>query len=210
MKVQGNIPRGHEAPDPELEALALQLDAVYAELDSAVRAVVSAPVVRAGAPRRKDAYVGAQPKSHMADEVSASSVAPRERAGAGVPLHQLLASVAALGPLATADDTLFAWDAKADTSIDEISTRKLLQHYESSMAALHGSLKTMDHDRKEGLWYERYREDLWRELDADGDYYRAQSDYADRMHYDDMYADRLAAEAAFSQASYYDYDDQYR
>lgn len=208
MKVQVDPQKAFEAsPDPELEALAAQLEAAYSGLDAAVQQVVRAPMVTR--PKRAapcDAYVGAKPKAAMTDEGSASSVAPRLRVGDGVPLHELLASAGSLGQIASGDEHLFAWDSKADTSVDYVSTRKLLHFYESSMSDLHGTLKTMDHDRKEGLWYERYREDLWREIDMDADYYRAEAEYADRMYYDDMYADRLAAEASFATSSYYDYD----
>lgn len=213
MKVQGNMQKGIEAQvvDPELQALAEQLDAAYSGLEMAVQGVLTAPAITPASKKKaKDAYVGAQPKVGMDNEGSASSVAPRLRVGEGVPVHQLLAKVGSLGAIPTADEHLFAWDSKADTSLDEISTRKLLGYYDKSMASLHSGLQTMDHDRKEGLWYERYREDLWREIDGDTEYYRSQSDYADRQYYDDMYADRLAAEASFASTSYYDYDDPYR
>lgn len=206
MKVQGGNSQatGGIAQDPELEALNRELLAAIAGLGQAVNVAVSAPL---SLHHHGDHYslhhkVGVEP--------AASSVTPRDRGGEGVPLHQILASRGFLGSVASADDQLFAWDSHADTSLDEISTRKLLGYYDSSMEALHSSLGRMDFDRKEGLWYERYREDLWRDIDSDGDYYRRQSDYSDRQFYDSYEADRMAAEMALSSQSYYDNNDRYR
>lgn len=208
MKINGSsngIP--HEGGDPEMEALTAQLRAAFEGLGQAVQTAVSAPMATRPTPA-KDHY--AAKKAQAGVQASASSVAPRTREGQGVPVHQMLASRGFLGSIASSDDQLFAWDSKADTSLDKVSTRKLLGYYDDSMTALHSSLGRMDFDRKEGLWYERYREDLWREIDSDGDYYRAQSNYADRQYYDSYEADRMIADMQFQTQSYYDYDDQYR
>lgn len=199
------------ARDAELAELAAQYDAAFSGLEHAVQATLSAPV-QVRPQRRKDAYVGPRPKGQVGEEPSVSSVAPRARAGDGVPVHQLLSSAGPLGAIATISghDHLFAWDAEADTSIDQVSTRKLLGFYEDSMSALHGSLKTFDHDRKEGLWYERYREDLWQELDRDAEYYRSFDQYSNDRHYADLEADRMALEHQLQVQSWGDYDDPYR
>lgn len=109
-----------------------------------------------------------------------------------------------MGSIAGPKDPLFAWDGKADTSLDEISTRELLGYYDRSMAALHGAMGRMDFDRKEGHWYERYREDLRGSHDVDYEMSRSSTDHSDRNYFADLESDRMAADLSFSS-----YDDDY-
>ncbi len=207
MKIKGTNPggAGPTGGDAEMQALSKELASAMQGLQSAVKTVTSAPMVRHVSP--PDHFSAAVAKA-VHGEATPSSVAPRVRSAQGVPVHQILASKGFMGNIASPDDPLFAWDGKADTSLDEISTRELLGYYDRSMAALHGAMGRMDFDRKEGHWYERYREDLRGSHDVDYDYSRSSTEYSDRNHYADMEADRMAADLSFS-SSYSD-DDYYR
>lgn len=204
MKIHGQQ-GGLELPaDEAFAALVRELEAATAGLAGEVGVLAKTPLLT----RPGDGYERGRGCRTDAG-AQASSVAARARSGEGAPVHEVLASMGALG-VNDLDEAgrLFGWDPHADISLDSISTRKLLSFYEGSMQALHNSLGSMDFYRREGLWYERYREDMWRDLDQDAVGSRRDADYSDRYHYDTIEADRVARELELQRAR--DRDDYYR
>ena len=201
---------GHNAPPLELPAdealarLVKELEAATAGLSGQVAVLARTPALT----RAADGYE----RHHAArcdSGAPVSSVAPRARASEGAPVHEVLASMGSLGAHDLDEaGRLFGWDSEADVSLDVISTRKLLSFYENSMQALHNNLGSMDFYRREGLWHERYREDLWRDLDGDAVTSKRETEYSDRQHYANLEADRVALEMELQRAR--DYDDLYR
>ncbi|MCB9651322.1 MAG: hypothetical protein H6730_32710 [Deltaproteobacteria bacterium] len=205
MKIQGKNDALELPHDEEAAALVRQLEAAAADLNEQVGILARTPVLN----RDRRACDGFD--RHRAERIPtgmpASSVLPRARAVEGAPMYEVLASGILGADSVDESGRLFAWDSEADTSLDTISTRKLLSYYESSMNALHQALGAMDFYRGEGLWHERYNEDLYLSQDQAAIQAKYDSDYADQQHYRDMEADRMALELEMRAR---DYDSQYR